>query len=93
MAEQNETTDPSKRPEVLEAARLLTLEDVAALIGVAPKTIYNWVNSRRIPHVKPSRSLVRFRLPEILAWIEERSVPERGTQGSGGKGHSAPDPI
>ena len=59
---------------------LLTVEEVAHLLGVPRQTIYNWVYAKRIPHVKPSRSLLRFRREEIEAWLAARSVPERGSK-------------
>lgn len=57
--------------------RLLNVEEVADLLGVSEKTIYNWVYERRIPHVKPTRGTVRFKVSALRQWIESRSVPER----------------
>ena len=48
------------------------------MLNVSVKTIYGWVYAKRIPHVKPSRSVFRFRRGDILDWLETLSVrPER----------------
>ena len=57
---------------------LLTVEEVAALLSVSPITIYNWCYERRIPHMKPSRSVLRFRREDMENWVSARMVPENG---------------
>src|SRR3989442_3320951 len=44
--------------------RLLDVNEAAAMLGLAPKTLYQWPYERRIPVVKPSgpRGPLRFRL-------------------------------
>ena len=55
-------TSPS-RPQ------LLKVPDVAALLNVKPRTIYEMVAQRRIPYRKPpGTNILRFDLDEILAW-------------------------
>ena len=65
-----------KGNEELEATRLLDVDDVATMLGVAPQTIYNWVYAKRIPHVKPSRSVLRFRREDIMEWVDRHAVAD-----------------
>jgi excisionase family DNA binding protein len=54
---------------------LLTVEQVAELLNVAPKTIRKWVYMRQIPFKKVGKRFVRFRRTEIASWIE-RTRPQ-----------------
>ncbi len=49
--------------------KLLTAEDVAAMINCGPSTIYEWAKSGRIPSLKLN-GLVRFVPEEVQAWIQ-----------------------
>ncbi len=54
--------------------QLLKVSDVAALLNVKPRTIYEMVAQRRIPYRKPpGTSILRFDLEEILAWTKAGS--------------------
>ncbi len=61
------TSDPPMEP-------LLTVSDVASLLRVSRATVYNWVNSERIPYSRIN-SAVRFRANRLEAWLAEH---ERG---------------
>ena len=59
------------------AARIRTpflkVPEVAELLGVKPRTIYEMVARERIPYRKPpGSSILRFDLDEILAWTKRR---------------------
>jgi len=61
----------------LIAARIppqfLKVPEVAELLGVKPRTIYEMVATDRIPYRKPpGSSILRFDLDEILAWTKRR---------------------
>ncbi len=60
--------------------RLLDVHEAAAMLGLAPKTMYAWAYERRIPTVKPSgpRGPLRFRESTLLALIEEWERPALG---------------
>lgn len=58
---------PSVEPE-----KLLNLKQAAALLNVAPRTIYSWVAERRIPFRKAGR-LLRFDRAELLAWTSAQA--------------------
>jgi excisionase family DNA binding protein len=51
--------------------QFLTVEEVAELLRVSPRTIYDWVSQRQIPFHKAGRRTI-FLLDEILAWTTER---------------------
>lgn len=56
--------------EALSPLRLLTTEDVAALLQVTPKCLKNWRTRRANgPPWVPVGSLVRYRLGDVQQWI------------------------
>ncbi len=60
-----QTAAPPKRP------RFLKVPEVAELLGIKPRTIYEMVAQNRIPYRKPPGSnILRFDLNEILAWTK-----------------------
>jgi excisionase family DNA binding protein len=51
--------------------QLLKVPDVAAILNVKPRTIYEMVAQGRIPYRKPPGSnILRFDLDEIVAWTK-----------------------
>lgn len=51
--------------------QFLKVSELAALLKVKPKTIYEMVAQRRIPFRKPPGSnILRFDLEEIIAWTK-----------------------
>jgi excisionase family DNA binding protein len=58
----------AKRPQ------LLKVSDVAQLLNVKPRTIYEMVAQDRIPYRKPPGSnILRFDLDEILEWTRRKN--------------------
>ena len=58
----------AKRPQ------LLKVSDVAQLLNVKPRTIYEMVAQDRIPYRKPPGSnILRFDLEEILEWTRRKN--------------------
>lgn len=56
---------PPNRPQ------LLRVPEVAQMLGVKPRTIYEMVAQERIPYRKPpGSSILRFDLEEIVAWTK-----------------------
>jgi len=49
--------------------RFLTVEEVAEMLRVKPRTIYDWVSQRRVPFRKAGDRTV-FLLEEILEWTK-----------------------
>lgn len=55
--------------------QLMTLPEIATYLGMAERTIYVWVQQKKIPAFKLGASW-RFRRSEIDAWLEsQRSGP------------------
>ena len=51
--------------------QLLKVPEIAALLKVKPRTIYEMVAQGRIPYRKPPGSnILRFDLEEIIAWTK-----------------------
>ena len=54
-------------------SQLLKVSDVAQLLNVKPRTIYEMVAQDRIPYRKPPGSnILRFDLDEILEWTRRK---------------------
>jgi excisionase family DNA binding protein len=60
--------------------KLLTAEDVAAMINCGPSTVYEWAKNGKIPSLKLN-GLVRFVPEEVQQWIQKNrqsaSDPEK----------------
>ena len=55
-------------------SQLLKVNDVAKLLNVKPRTIYEMVAQQRIPYRKPpGTNILRFDLDEILAWTRRKN--------------------
>jgi excisionase family DNA binding protein len=52
---------------------LLTIDELCGLLKLEPQTIYQLTYRGKIPHYKIANRL-RFRLSEILEWIEKHKV-------------------
>lgn len=57
-----------------ENVKLLGIDEVSAMLGVKKSTIYAWTSQNKIPHIKLSKRLLKFREQEIMAWIAQKSV-------------------
>jgi len=68
MTTQLDSTTAANRSQLLKVA------DVAQLLNVKPRTIYEMVSQGRIPYRKPPGSnILRFDLNEILAWTKAKT--------------------
>lgn len=56
--------------------QLLTVDQVAQLLQVKPRTIYQWVHESFIPVVKLG-CLVRFKQASIKEWLTRREAAGR----------------
>ncbi|MGI8554918.1 MAG: helix-turn-helix domain-containing protein [Pyrinomonadaceae bacterium] len=54
-------------------SELLDVTEVAALLKVKKRTVYEWSRTNKIPHRKLG-DLLRFDRAEIIAWINKKSV-------------------
>jgi excisionase family DNA binding protein len=55
--------------------KLLSVDDVADLLGLARCTVYAWASRRRLPALKIGARLM-FRPSEIQKWIDGQPRPE-----------------
>jgi len=54
--------------------KLLTLRELCDLLNLRPATIYSLIYHKKIPVVKLSSRCLRFRLSDIQAWIQSKTV-------------------
>ena len=60
--------------EIPNSPRFLRVAEVAELLKVKPRTIYDMVAQNRIPYRKPPGSnILRFDLEEILEWTRRKN--------------------
>jgi len=59
--------------------KLLTMKEASEYLGISKLTLYDWVCSRKIVHIKVGR-LVKFRQEHLDKWIEHRTVNIRRTE-------------
>jgi excisionase family DNA binding protein len=52
--------------------RLLTAKELADILAISPKTLYNYVSRGMIPYFK-IESNVRFRAREVAEWLRQHS--------------------
>jgi excisionase family DNA binding protein len=58
-------------PTSIKRPQLLKVPEVAQLLNVKPRTIYEMVAQHRIPYRKPpGTNILRFDLDEIMAWTQ-----------------------
>jgi len=54
--------------------KLLNIDELSEILGVTKSTIYSWTSQNKIPHIKLSKRLLKFRENDIEAWIGRRAV-------------------
>lgn len=59
--------------------RLLTVEEVAAWLGISKRTVRQWVLDEYIPFLKIG-ALVRFAPASIREWLRKRETDGRTTR-------------
>lgn len=53
--------------------RLMTVEELASILTISPKTIYTRVSNGSMPHIRIAGS-IRFDGEQMAEWIEARTV-------------------
>jgi len=56
-----------------QTPQLMTVKEVAELLGITDRAVYGRVARKEIPHIKLG-NLLRFNRAEILAWLKDNSV-------------------
>lgn len=74
-AEKDTKEKDSKKPREKKhyAGRIVDIVTAAEHCGLTQKTLYNYVSSKKVPHVKIGRA-VRFELAELDKWLDEKRV-------------------
>lgn len=62
-----------KQPQAVFFDNLISVKTVAERLGLAPKTIHNWVYLRKIPYVKYGNK-VMFRPKSLKAWLNRKEI-------------------
>ena len=62
-----------QNPEIPSSPRFLKVDELAELLKIKPRTIYEMVAQNRIPLIEkpPGSNILRFDLDEILAWTKD----------------------
>jgi excisionase family DNA binding protein len=58
--------------------RLLSKQELAAVLGVSTRTIENWLAQKRIPQLRLSARLTRFSLPKVESALARYEIKEIG---------------
>ena len=61
------------------ANRLMTPDELAAVLAVSRHTILRWARAKRIPEVRPSERIRRFDYAEVMAAIHSMSSEGGGS--------------
>lgn len=52
--------------------QFLTTTELSALLKVSEDTIRDWANAKGCPHLRVSKGAHRFRISEVVAWLQSR---------------------
>lgn len=75
-ASQNIASEGGQQPPIPK--QFLTKPELAAALGVSPRTIENWIAEKRIPRLQLSARLARFDLSRVVAALSRYEVREVG---------------
>ena len=58
---------------MIQAEKLIDINAVSELVNLPVKTLYQYVQQKRLPVLKISSRCLRFRLSDIMLWLESKS--------------------
>jgi excisionase family DNA binding protein len=67
--------------------RWLSVDEIAAHLGVKRDTVYKWIARKRMPAHKVGR-LWKFRREEVDSWVREGSAADNAAKDKGGTSHA-----
>jgi excisionase family DNA binding protein len=59
--------------------RWLSVEEIAAYLGIKPDTVYKWIERRRMPAHKLGR-LWKFQAAEVDEWVRSGSASQPASE-------------
>ena len=66
---------PTKHVSKLQQqAGILDEKGASELFGIQPRTLREWEAKRGLPHFKLTAKVKRYRVADLLAWIERHRV-------------------
>ena len=71
LKEDTPEVQPQEKEQFFD--NLISVKTVAESLGVAPKTVHNWVYLRKIPYVKCGQKVL-FRQRSLKAWLNRKEV-------------------
>ena len=71
----------------------LTLEETAMLLGVCPTTVRRYTNKNQLRHFRTGGNQRRFRLSDVLEFMDSRLLGDRGGRKSGPGSGAAIAPL
>lgn len=74
MTPKNRKATPRKQNHRRGNGVLLTAEELAAQLGESARTIRSWKHKHAIPYVDLGYRTHRFRLNDVLAQLERRTI-------------------
>ena len=63
---------------VANAGELLTDAQAAAILSVEPRTLRLWRHTRGLPHIRITSKVIRYRRPDLDAWLGRHYVAITG---------------
>ena len=54
--------------------KLMDIDDLAEMLGAKKTMIYSWIAGKKIPHIKLTDKIVKFREKDIMAWLAQKTV-------------------
>ena len=68
----------SKNPLIVDFEPLLTCEQAAKFLSIAPSTLYEYASRNEVPHIVVRRGkrkrTIRFVRTDLLRWLREQTV-------------------
>lgn len=71
-----------------ESLRLLNCHDVADMLGLNPRTVRRMALAGRFPRVELGHRTIRFRLTDVLEFIEASTTNDQSPVGEPGSGET-----
>ena len=82
MATHDETAGPGLEAEVDGGPILITAEEAARMMNISTRTLWRLLSARRFPQPVRFGGNTRWRVAEVLRWIED-GCPQQSPTGRG----------